>query len=264
MIDDLPLNIVNVGFHSLHWPPMAQGPGARAAWVGGTLLQGAPLAEVSSPLKVRVSQCALLCPHGEERHLHMAVEQSSAAVLHHLWNWEDAGATRSSIFLFPPESTGKQREGKRSTKRSWEHLCGVRASLTVPATGLCPGKGRNMWKGMFIHLLKSGFLCLAPTRGERVERAASPPLPSLCPHTRLERNIAFSFPLRSAGKHRLLQSTLASEAVSCFPAPACLLACGSEHERKGRERRSLYSWSEAQQAPCACSSSPARRHLSAL
>lgn len=110
----------------------------------------------------------------------------------------------------------------------------MRASLTVPATGRCPGKGRNMWKEMFIHLLKSGFLCLAPTRGERVERAASPPLPSLCPHTRLERNIAFSFPLRSAGKHKLSQSTLASEAVSCFPAPACLLACGRGHERKGR------------------------------
>lgn len=57
------------------------------------------------------------------------------------------------------------------------------------------------------------------------------------PHTRLERNTASFFSLRSAGEHRLLQFTaygaLASEAVSCSHAPVCLLACGRGHERKG-------------------------------
>lgn len=147
MIDDLPLNIVNVGFHSLHWPPMAQGPGARAAWVGGTLLQGAPLAEVSSPLKVRVSQCALLCPHGEERHLHMAVEQSSAAVLHHLWNWEDAGATHSSIFLFPQKALVSKERG-REAQRGLESISVVCELpwLSQPLGG-APGREETCGRG---------------------------------------------------------------------------------------------------------------------
>lgn len=72
-------------------------------------MQGAPLAEVSSPLKVRVSQCALLCPH-------VASEQSSAAVLHHLWNWEDAGATHSSIFLFPQKALVSKERGREAQR----------------------------------------------------------------------------------------------------------------------------------------------------
>lgn len=73
-----------------------------------------------------------------------------AAVLCRLWKWQVIFAPCCSLFSFPLEITGKQRQwwgastlGRRRAKSFWEHLCRVCASLAVPAAVLCPGKGRN-------------------------------------------------------------------------------------------------------------------------
>lgn len=69
--------------HSFCEPPVAQGPrrlGFRAAWwrvgIAGCVSNG-----VSSPLRVRVSHCASICPHRGACDLHMSAEQSPTALL---------------------------------------------------------------------------------------------------------------------------------------------------------------------------------------
>ena len=108
-------------------------------------------------------------------------------------------------------------------------------ALTALLQSLCCVEGDNLpWS--HIHTFSQVWLPLLSSH-QRIRSTESSFLSrSLpCPQARLERNTAFSFHLRSAGEHRLLQctarSTLASGVLSCSRAPVCLLACGRGHER---------------------------------
>lgn len=97
--------------------------------------------------------------------------------------------------------------------KSWH--CG---SDSTPATAILCGRGQL--PRSHVHTFPQTWLPLLSYQ-KKIENTASDILLSSFPHphTRLKSSTAFSFPLRSAGEHRLLRSTtysaLASEVVSC-------------------------------------------------